>query len=131
MSLPALASDLREPLPLFVYGTLVDTRFTSFLLEHAVASVEARLPGFEAVTFEGFDYPTVLASEDGATEGRLYRGLGEEDFERLDAYEGVLEGLYQRVRVEVEPSDRDGTEPAWVYLVTRKTMDRLSKRPNG
>ena len=124
--LPAVPSDLREPLPLFVYGTLVDPVFTANLLEHAVAPVEARLPGFEEVRFEGFEYSTVLASEGGSVTGILYRGFGEEDFRRLDAYEGVGEGLYRRVRVEVEAKDREGTEPAWVYLATEKTIGRLT-----
>ncbi len=126
--LPALPSDLREPMPLFAYGTLTDPEFTRNLLEHMVAAIPARLPGFEIVRFDGFDYPTVLESEDGSVDGALYRGLGEEDFRRLDAYEGVGEGLYRRVRVEVEASDRDETEPAWVYLVTEKTVDRLTRR---
>lgn len=126
--LPAIPSDLREPMPLFVYGTLTDPTFTRNLLEHMVVAIPARLPGFETVRFEGFDYPTVMESEDGSVDGALYRGLGEEDFRRLDAYEGVGEGLYRRVRLEVEASDRDETEPAWVYLVTEKTVDRLTRR---
>jgi gamma-glutamylcyclotransferase (GGCT)/AIG2-like uncharacterized protein YtfP len=125
--LPAPVTDLREPLPLFVYGTLTDPVFTRNLLEHPVSAVEARLPGFETVYFPGLAYPTVLQSDDGTSEGRLYRGLGEEDFRRLDAYEGVGEGLYQRVRVLVEATDRGDSEPAWVYLATGKTISRLTR----
>ncbi|MGH7550521.1 MAG: gamma-glutamylcyclotransferase family protein [Gemmatimonadota bacterium] len=114
-------------LPLFVYGTLLDPEFTSRLLEREVATEEARLLDFEVLTVEGLSYPTVFEAPGEVVAGGLYRQLTGEDYERLDAYEGAFEGLYVRLEARVvagEPGSGVDAEPAFVYVVTEKTLRR-------
>ncbi|MGH7570907.1 MAG: gamma-glutamylcyclotransferase family protein [Gemmatimonadota bacterium] len=114
-------------LPLFGYGTLLDPEFTSRLLEREVASEPARLLDFELLTLEGLAYPTVFEAPGEVVAGGLYRRLTGEDYERLDAYEGVHEGLYVRIEVHVvagAPGSGGDPEPAFVYVVTEKTLRR-------
>ena len=115
------------PLPLFVYGSLVDPRFVGRLLEKAVEFVPARLLDFQAVYLEGFEYPTLADDPGCVVEGGVYRGLGPYDYERLDYYEGVHEGLYQRLEVHVvadAAGGRRAPEPAFAYVMTAKALRR-------
>ncbi|HUP02037.1 MAG TPA: gamma-glutamylcyclotransferase family protein [Gemmatimonadota bacterium] len=120
-----MTDPVAEELPLFVYGTLLDPTFTGRLLDHPVTTVEARLPDFEILRLEGLPFPALFEAPGEIVEGRLYRRLAAEDYVRLDAYEGVSEGLYRRGEVEVVAGPREekrGTEPAHVYLLTEKTL---------
>ena len=115
-----------EPLPLFVYGTLLDAAFTSALLEREVASEPATLAGFEILRIQGSPVPAIFAADDETVVGRLYRGLTDADYDRLDRYEGVGEGLYRREVGQVVARGADtGSEPAHVYVVTEKSLRRL------
>lgn len=113
--------------PLFVYGTLQDPVFVSRLLEREVVSEPARLLDFEVRRLAGIDYPTVFEAPGEVVEGGLYRDLTGEDVGRLDAYEGVHEGLYVRIEARVvagEPGAAGAPEPAFVYVVTERTLRR-------
>ena len=109
--------------PLFVYGTLLDETFTANLLERPVRSEPARLLDFELLTLEGFPYPLAFFAPGDTLTGRLYRDLNDDDYARLDHYEGVSEGLYQRVEGSVVVA-RGGPEAAFVYVPTEKTLRR-------
>lgn len=114
-------------LPLFVYGTLLDAGFTARLLERPVEIEPARLLDFELLRLEGLSYPTVFDRPGEVVEGGLYRGLTGEHYERLDAYEGVHEGLYVRIEAHAvagEAGSRAAPEPVFVYVVTEKTLRR-------
>ena len=114
-------------MPLFVYGTLVDAVFTARLLERPVKIEPARLLDFELLTLAGLSYPTVFDAPGQVVGGGLYRGLTGEDYERLDAYEGVHEGLYVRIEARAvagEKGSRAAPEPVFVYVVTEKTLRR-------
>ena len=125
----AEATGERTDLPLFAYGTLADPGFVAQLLERPVAAEPAELVGFVRVEPEGFDYLVVLASPGERTPGLLYRALRAEDWERLDAYEGVGEGLYFRdVGEVVMPGDEPGAgEEAWVFLPTERTVRHFTR----
>jgi gamma-glutamylcyclotransferase (GGCT)/AIG2-like uncharacterized protein YtfP len=110
-------------LPLFAYGTLTDEALVAGLLERPVRAEAARLLDFELLELEGFGYPTVFAAEGEEVEGKLYRGLTDEDLRRLDAYEGVGEGLYRRTTARAAAGDLEPRE-AFVYLVTERTLER-------
>jgi len=114
---------------LFAYGTLADARFVARLLERPVASEPAELLDFLRVEPVGFAYPVVLESPGERTEGVLYRHLSEEDFRRLDGYEGVGEGLYfrERARAVAPGAAADQAQPVWVYLPTERTVARFSR----
>jgi gamma-glutamylcyclotransferase (GGCT)/AIG2-like uncharacterized protein YtfP len=126
------APELKAPgppagLPLFVYGTLLDAGFISRLLERPLDNEPARLLDFELLRLEGLSYPTVFEAPGDVVTGGLYRRLTGEDFERLDAYEGVHEGLYVRIEgraVAGEAGSEGGPEPVFVYVVTEKTLRR-------
>lgn len=114
-------------LPLFVYGTLLDAGFAARLLERPVEIEPARLLDFELLRLEGLDYPTIFDAPGEVVGGGLYRGLTGEDYERLDAYEGVQEGLYVRIgahAVAGEGASKGDPEPVFVYVVTEKTLRR-------
>jgi gamma-glutamylcyclotransferase (GGCT)/AIG2-like uncharacterized protein YtfP len=141
-----------DTLPLFVYGTLLEERFLARLLGHPVPSRAARLEGWEVVELSGLPWPVIRPLDpapddrespgDTGVEGQLYLVAGAEDYHRLDAYEGVGEGLYQRttVQVRITPDDadldrtqpQDRTEPraraslvtANVYIPTSRTLKR-------
>jgi gamma-glutamylcyclotransferase (GGCT)/AIG2-like uncharacterized protein YtfP len=118
---------LRAILPLFTYGTLLEPKFTGRLLEHPVIAVPARLHDYKMIEFADLSYPVLVESEGGSVEGHLYRDLTTEDYERLDAYEGVMEGLYRRVAVEVVAGTENESrqpEPAYLYVPTEKTLRR-------
>jgi len=117
------APDLR-PLPVFTYGSLLDATFLERLVEHPVAGEPAELPGYRVETLASFDWPVLVASPDTSVAGRIYRGLDGRDLERVDAYEGVAEGLYERVEVEVLIEGGERSLPAFVYLPTPRTLAR-------
>lgn len=124
----ASTTESSSPLPLFAYGTLRDERFVGHLLEREVSAEAATLLDFERVEIDGFGYPAVLAAEGGRVEGSLYRDLSADDYRRLDAYEGVEEGLYQRLKGRVLSRDSELPEPAYVYLVTERVVARWIRR---
>jgi len=121
--LRAEAPDLR-PLPVFAYGTLLDTTFLVQLVEHPVPSEPARLDGYRVETLARFGWPVLVAAQGAVVEGRINRGLDGRDLERIDAYEGVAEGLYERVEVEVWTFGGEREEAAFVYLPTARTLAR-------
>lgn len=115
---------------LFAYGTLADDRKVAALLERPIAGSAAELVGFELAAASDFPYPLVVEAVDGRVAGRLYRHLSEEDFARLDAYEGVGEELYIRDLAHVVRPGADAEvsgDEAWVYLPTERTLSRLRR----
>lgn len=117
-----------HPPPLFVYGTLLDEAFVSALLERPVASEPARLLDFELLRIEGFPFATAFFAPGEGVEGRLYRALSHDDYDRIDHYEGVGEGLFQRIEVEVVAAETDGQrrpERACLYTMTEAMLRRL------
>ncbi len=125
--LPAAEVPDLRPLPVFTYGTLLDERFVANLLERPIPFEPAHLAGYRVEILPRFRWPVLVPTEGSVVEGRLYRGVGPMDLERLDAYEGVGDGLYRRVEVIVAPPGRDA-EPAWVYLPTERTLSTRARR---
>lgn len=112
-------------LPLFVYGTLLDPEFVANLLERPFIPESAELFDFELLDLPGLLYPVVQAASGSKVQGRLYRHLAEKDFDRLDAYEGVAEGLYQRATAKiVAVASGADSERAYVYVPTFQTLSR-------
>lgn len=112
------------PLPLFAYGTLTDSVFTARLLERRLAPEPAALLDHALGEVPGLGYPVVVPAPGRQAEGLLYRFLTAADYERLDAYEGVGEGLYSRRRAEARPAARGAAEPVFVYLPTDRAVRR-------
>lgn len=121
--LPAPTTAFRpDDRPLFVYGTLVDREFVENLLERPIRAVDAVLVGWRVVAREDVPWPTVVPAPRERSAGRILLGLRAEDWTRLDAYEGVGEGLYERILAAVEIAGE--TQSAWVY----RASDRAAMR---
>ena len=110
------------PLPLFAYGTLTDRVFIGRLLERRLAGEPAVLLDHAVGELPLLGYPVVVPAPGRQAEGVLYRHLTAADFDRLDAYEGVAEGLYERRRAEARPAAGGAAEPVFVYLPTDRAV---------
>lgn len=102
---------------IFVYGTLRSGDAASGLLRGC------RRLGPGAVRGTLFDvggrFPALVLEGDTEVHGEVWSGPPGV-LERLDEYEGVEEGLFRRVRVEV------GGEPCWSYVAGPLLGPRLA-----
>jgi len=110
------------PLPLFAYGTLSDPVFTGRLLERRLAPEPAVLLDHTLAELPGLGYSVAVPAPGRQAEGQLYRFLTAADYDRLDAYEGVGEGLYSRRRAEALPAPDGAAEPVFVYIPTDRAV---------
>ena len=111
-----------RPLPLFALGRLKDLEFTAQLLERPIEGEDATLQGFRMVRLDEASHYVLMEDPDATVESIVLRGLTAADFERLDAYGGVGEGLYERRHGTVVVQGE--SEPACFYLPTAKTWRR-------
>jgi len=96
---------------LFVYGTLMAGQVQEGLLaglSRVAASTRGTLWDLPA------GYPA-LSEGGGEVHGELVHGVDERRLALLDGYEGVDEGLYRRVEIEVRVGLR--AEVAWAYVM--------------
>jgi hypothetical protein len=112
------------PLPLFAYGRLADVGFVGRLLERRVSGAAALLLDHSPGELAGSGYPVLVSAPGQEVAGSLVRHLTAADFERLDAYQGVAEGLYERRRGEARPAADGAVEAVWVYLPTDRAFRR-------
>ncbi|MBI3089941.1 MAG: DUF488 family protein [Candidatus Tectomicrobia bacterium] len=107
MNLPLFETQAARPAAattrLFVYGSLGDAALRRQLLGRAPPAVPARLSGFQRRLLPGFAYPFLVptspsacAEEAAVVDGEVLFGLRAGELRRLDVYEGVAEGLYER-----------------------------------
>ena len=87
---------------LFSCDRLIDAHVVARLLERPVAADPAELLDFEALEPAGSGLILLFASDGARAAGALYRKLSDEDFARLDAFQGALEGLTFRELGRVE-----------------------------
>lgn len=99
-------------LPIFVYGTLTSDEAHP-LMADARRLGEATTTGTLWAMPQG--YPALLASGAGRVYGELVAPLPAETLAALDAYEGVDEGLYERVVLLVDGPD--GPVRAWAWVM--------------
>jgi hypothetical protein len=90
-----------ETLPLFVYGTLMDTATMDFALGRTalnarphspIKAEKAVLSGFQVFTGDrGKGWPYIVPRDGAAAEGQLVSGLSAKDIWRLDIHESVYD----------------------------------------
>jgi len=83
---------------LFTYGSLMFESVWKPLVARPRAHMRAQLPGYRRERVMGASYPGICADASGGVAGRVYFGLDEEDWSRLDRFEG---DRYRRVAVEL------------------------------
>lgn len=104
-----------EPQKLFVYGTLKNTDRISALVGRIPSDpFRTTLKGYRSYD-TGYGYPVALPEEDAEIKGILWAALPMDAIERLDAYEGGLGLMYDRIEVEVT-LDTGDVEAAWFYV---------------
>lgn len=118
----ALVGD--ERLPLFVFGEQLDAAFLAQLLQHRVSGEPAQLIGYRSEQLGALAWPVLVAAADESVAGRVFRNLDAEDYQRIDAYQGVSEQLYHRVRVAATVCDDRPLEPVFAFLPTPATFRR-------
>jgi hypothetical protein len=113
-------------LPLFSPGEQLPQEFVENLIGHPVRPEPARLEGHRELVLDGEGWTVLVPAPGEQVTGRLYRRLVAEDYRRFDSYQGVTEGLYERTVATVHATRHEGSEPAWVYLPTERTLRRYS-----
>lgn len=107
MTVAAEGGDSPSHIDLFVYGTLRKTGSASPLLDGCEHRRSARVHG-TLYDIEG-RFPSLVLEGIDAVEGEIWR-CPAAVLTDLDAYEGVAEGLFRRVRVRI------GEGVCWVYV---------------
>ncbi len=99
---------------LFTYGELTRPEVMGKLLGRLPTSRPAVLLDHRRVLDEEVGFFRAIPSRGSRIDGLLYEGLDPDELAKLDAYEEVERGLYERVAVEV----RLGGVPkkAWIYV---------------
>lgn len=116
---------------LFVYGSLLRPGTLDAVLghRHRGERLRATLRGYARATPPGWAYPVIVAHATNATRGVVLLDISEADLVRLDQYEDVADGLYERVRVQVE-AEGCGPAPtvyaAWTYVGGTAARDCLA-----
>ena len=109
--------DLRTHFNLFAYGTLGENGSASSLLRDCVQIAPARVGGV-LYDIDG-EYPALVMYGTSPVEGAIW-SCPTELLPSLDAYEGVDDGLFRRVGVEI-----DG-RPCWTYVAGPKLAHKLT-----
>ena len=107
---------------LFTYGSLMFPEVWQRVVGHESEGTKGKLAGFSAFRVRGQGYPGLVeAGPESATNGVLYRNLSEQDWAKLDEFEG---SFYRRTEVEIETEE--GVESAHTYVVEEQHRDDLS-----
>jgi gamma-glutamylcyclotransferase (GGCT)/AIG2-like uncharacterized protein YtfP len=105
---------------IFCYGTLQVPEVMKAVTGRLYEGEKALLPGYAMYRVKDAEYPGIVPSYKGETEGTLCSGLTDEDLKVLDAFEG---NFYARHSVEVHLRDGRITT-AWVYVI-REEYERV------
>lgn len=109
---------------LFAYGTLMFEAVFSAVCGGLCSSEEARLAGYARYPVRGHEFPGIVPKPGADTKGRLFVGIDDELWLRLDEFET---DFYTRERVAVET--RSGSIEAQTYVVAARHYKHLEHRP--
>lgn len=113
--------------PLFVFGTLLDSRIRSRVLgrpERPREATPALLSGCERVWARGRRYPVLIRDPDSAVDGLLMTRLSARDRARLGVYEGTE---YRLARVRVRALGT-GSKDVWARAFLARGLG-ATRRP--
>ena len=113
---------------LYVYGSLKDPSVVNGVLGHRWTGryKEAMLDNFR-VTDTAPRY--ALYNDQFQTQGLLMDGLSDDDFQRLDRYEGLASGHYERWETTCTLQNGDVVK-CWVYVAGPRLRAGLASAPN-
>ncbi len=115
---------MSEPRHLFVYGSLLFEPVVRAVAGAALDSCPATLDGYRRYGVAGARYPAIAAQPGATVQGRVLRDVPAGAMARLDAYEDVGGGLYEKQRVMVRTEG--GTRlTAWAYVAGPRLAARL------
>lgn len=86
----------------FTYGTLMCPQIMAAVCARTLYAADALLTGYRRLAVRGEDYPGIVADPQGRVTGRLYAGIDDSLWQRLDRFEGAQ---YQRQVVRVRTID--------------------------
>ena len=110
---------------LFAYGTLMSGEIMLAVTGSRFPAAPGVLWGFRRNRIRGEVYPGIIPSLEERVDGILYRNLTEDDWKRLDLFEGEM---YVRSGVTVQLED--GTVgQAQTYVLKPQFENRLSSEP--
>lgn len=117
---------MSSPTSIFVYGTLMTDGRQAKLLGNRprqAATAHGALYDLPA------GYPALVPGDTGVVHGELVRFINKRVLHMLDLYEGVPQGLYQRVILDV----RCHTEHcrAWTWVMRDADIRDGRRIPNG
>ncbi len=107
---------------LFCYGTLQSPLVMKAVTGETYSGEEATLNDWGRYRFEKTEYPGIVVEPGSSVQGKLYWGLDDNIFEKLDEFEG---DKYERVKVTVTMGDGSARE-AFVYAVKNNCTKLLS-----
>ena len=110
---------------LFAYGTLQVPAVFEAVTGRSITPVPATLAGYARYRLSGLTYPGLIEADGATTRGMLYCGLGQEEMDRLDAFE---DSFYQRITRPVTTGPNSSV-PAEIYLIPRDHTDLIDLRP--
>jgi AIG2-like family. len=108
---------------LFVYGTLLSNKIWKSIVTREYSSDSAVLKGYARKKVKGKNYPGLIEQDGSVVEGKIYYDVFEEDFGKLDAYEGEE---YARKKVYVLLESAKNVE-CFTYLFKKEYFGRLTK----
>jgi gamma-glutamylcyclotransferase (GGCT)/AIG2-like uncharacterized protein YtfP len=108
---------------LFVYGTLLSKDIWSRIVSEDYLFDSAVLKGYARKKVKGKNYPGLIEQDGSVVEGKIYYDVSEEDFRKLDEYEGE-----EYVRKKVSVLLESGKNVAcFTYLFKKEYFGRLTK----
>ncbi|HCL27784.1 MAG TPA: gamma-glutamylcyclotransferase [Candidatus Latescibacteria bacterium] len=107
----------------FAYGSLMIPRVMDRVAGRLFVQEPAQLQGYARYALRGETYPGLVEEEGVATDGVLWRDIGDDDLQRLDTFEG--EWYERRTVWVVVGADQVQAE---TYVLIRTQQHRVSRR---
>jgi gamma-glutamylcyclotransferase (GGCT)/AIG2-like uncharacterized protein YtfP len=111
---------------LFAYGSLQVEAVMEAVTGRRFAPRPAHLPGYRRRLLRGRTYPGVVADPRETTHGVLFEGLGAEDLEILDLFEG---DPYERLLAPIAVGGAGAPRHGFVYVVRDEWAGLLTEEP--